>query len=146
MKIKLKFQRGLQYLDIVYSEEERKLLAEKLHGLGLTESETVAGFGNNQKLKYFRSTNRELSQFLQMGEGRYSNYVDDINAPLFRDGSGNVAIFRVIPDDSGKVSILLSNYLSIADLRLIANMMRESYTKILNIASEKEIEIKIKKI
>jgi hypothetical protein len=144
MKVEFKIERGYPYLVIKYENNEWEKIENILKSLNLEKSVTKMGFGKGLMLEYYREKDTELLNYLKNYIRSKLNYViDDINRSLYDDGYFNIAIFRVIPDKSNEVRILLDKYLTISELRHIFENIKIVYELLMNIALKATAEIKL---
>jgi hypothetical protein len=144
MKAHMKFN-GQPTLVIKYDGEWEDIKSILENKLGLVVAETARGFGMGTTVKYYRETNQDLKRYLDASLGSY--YKDDINSPImdFDRGVFNIAILRVVPDETNHVIIPISRYLTIADLNKFMDHYAEVIGKLLSLAIDTEIKIKFQR-
>jgi len=144
MKILL---RGL-YLVLKYEGDEWSQVEFKLKALGMEKKRSSRIFGIKEG-EFYRLNSSYEDDIIRRTVVPYGDY-DDINAAVYNDGSYgdnrvNCCIFRIVPDVNMEVSVQLPKYLTIVDIKRIANTWSRVYKTLLEILTEAEIDIKFKK-
>lgn len=153
MKIETTFEGGKQKLVVSYDKKEISRIKSKMQSVGLEEATTTKGFGFGASLRYYRDHDNMFLRLVTDGEYAENRdfvtpdgmlLVDDINTALVVNHKYyNAALFRVIPDENGTVSIPMSKFLNIADQRRLVKLARFVYKNIFGFAGKVTVNLNI---
>lgn len=133
-----------------YEENEWAELEAKLKGMGLSLGTSNNLWGMEKSGQFYRETNSELINAVHetlrpimrtMGGDTIGTMTDNVNQSFFKNGSLNIAIFRVVPDADGYVYAPLSKFLTVVDINAIGKVMAKLYEVLFNTITEAEISI-----
>jgi hypothetical protein len=140
---------GHPVMNLHYSEGDYRKLVSKFKEIGLEQRKTENGFGRGLTLEYWRSPRSDFLQFVIDGEAangtvRGLKIIDDINSSVAATRQFfNVAVFRVVPNENGDVSLPLSSYLSTRELKTIEKIAVSLIKNVLNTVVRDELEMEI---
>jgi len=148
IKATIKIENGNQYFLLNYTDDEQKLISEKLKKLGLKKTMTKNAWNNKVSLEYFREKNAELKKFIAsvLNTSVYRiPFFDNINDVLFKNKKVNLAIFRVIPINN-IVKIQLNKFITIGELNQMMSALTLAYNSLFELLTDTlEIDIKVVK-
>lgn len=144
MKVHVKINGDVR-LVVKYESDEWQKVEEKLKQLGLEKASTSQAWGSQENAEYYRESTPELLRAMQrvfefLRVGQYS-LIDSINKPFIDEDSSrymNVAVFRVVPNAGGEVSVPVQKYLTLLEVKSVVQALGKVYEFLLNTATESD--------
>ena len=140
MNIRYKLFRKQPCIEIIYADEEWKVIKERMEKLQLSVKTTTMGFDCNKSYEYYRDIKRNFKNWISSG----TPIIDDINSPIIREGKVNISPFRVVPNNKNITRIPIVNGLDIYEFELFVQIMSNVYKMIMSgITEEKMIKMEV---
>jgi hypothetical protein len=146
MKISLIHTKDGDVIEMDYGKTGFAKFAKIYEDIGLNKRASQKILGDNLGT-FYRLDDGEQSPFMEsfaryMSRDEFGElFYDDVNSPVMYRGRVNIAIFRVVPDSSGKLRFKLNQFITRTEFLQIAEVAKKVYSYTLNEIRNMTVEL-----